>query len=141
QKEALQIVQDQYGGEPDGGLDDAVEEEEGGDVWEVEVIDSSKGDLEVDVDAYTGEILNVEVEQPKKENNHKKDNNQQNKKTKANDKTKTNHEAKTNDKNNQEKEPEMTKMTDSQGNHNNDQGGSLPDTAGHMYNWIILGFL
>lgn len=61
-QEALDIVLDEYGGEPDGELDDAVEEEHGGDIYEVEVVDSSEGNIEVNVDAYSGEIDKDSIE-------------------------------------------------------------------------------
>src|SRR5699024_10776630 len=54
-EEAGKIVTDKYGGDIIN-----VEEEESGDVYEVEVKDSDKGRIEVDVDAYSGEILNIE---------------------------------------------------------------------------------
>lgn len=61
-QKALDIVIEEYGGKPDGDLDDAVGEEDDGDTWEVEVIDSSKGNIEVDVDAYSGDIDKDSIE-------------------------------------------------------------------------------
>ncbi len=56
-EEAAQIVIDRFGGEVL-----YVEEEQGGSIYEVEVINSRLGDIEVEVDATTGEIVDVDID-------------------------------------------------------------------------------
>lgn len=56
-EEAIRIVTNRYGGEVI-----EVEVKQGGAVYEVEVINSRLGRIEVDVDAYTGEIIDVDFD-------------------------------------------------------------------------------
>lgn len=56
-QEAAQIVINRFGGEVL-----YVDEERGGLIYEVEVINSRLGSIEVEVDAYTGEIVDVDID-------------------------------------------------------------------------------